>query len=77
MIDKREETVDDNKSAVLNNPENYVLTHNRFKTYTVLIFSDLNKAQVYKMPYRDSPQHEIEIVMSFNYLNLLRPNEHT
>ena len=27
------------------------------------------------MPYRDSPHHEIEILMSFDYLNLLRPNQ--
>ena len=25
----------------LNNPETYVLTHNRFNTYIVLIFNDL------------------------------------
>ena len=29
------------------------------------------------MPYRDSPHHEIETVMSFKYLNLLKTNEHT
>ena len=28
------------------------------------------------MPYRDSPHLEIEIVMSFIYLYLLKPNEH-
>ena len=61
----------------LNNPETYVLTHNRFNTYIVLIFTDLNKAQIYKMPYRDSPHHEIVILMSFDYLHLFRPNEHT
>ena len=27
----------------LNNPETYVLTHNRFNTYIVLIFLDLKK----------------------------------
>ena len=43
----------------------------------VLIFSDLNKAQIYKMPFRDSPHHEIEMLMSFDYLHLFRPNEHT
>ena len=43
----------------------------------VLIFSDSNKAQIYKMPYRDSPLHEIEILMSFDYLYLFRPNKHT
>ena len=29
------------------------------------------------MPYRDSSNDEIETVMSFNYLNLLKPIEHT
>ena len=29
------------------------------------------------MPYRDSPHHEIEKVMSFNYLNVFKPNEET
>ena len=61
----------------LNNPETHVLTHKRFNTYMVLIFSDLNKAQIYKMPCRDSPHHEIEILMSFDYLNVFKPNEHT
>ena len=28
------------------------------------------------MPYRDSPHHEIEILMSFIYLNSFKPNEH-
>ena len=65
------------KTPGLNNPKTYVLTHNRFITYIVLIFADLKKAQIYKMPYRDSPHHEIEILMSFDYLYLLRPNEHT
>ena len=71
MIDNLE------KTPGLNNPETYVLTLNRFITYMVLIFSDLNKAQIYKIAYRDSPHHEIEILMSFDYLHLFRPNEHT
>ena len=61
----------------LNNPETYVLTHNRFNTYMVLLFSDLNKAQIFKIPYRNSPHQEIEILMSFDYLHLFRPNEHS
>ena len=65
------------KTPGLNNPETYVLTHNRFNTYIVLIFTDLTKAQIYKILYRDSPHHEIEILMSFDYLHLFRPNEHT
>ena len=64
------------KTPGLENPETYVLTHNRFNTYIVLIFTDLKKAQIYKMPYRDSPHHEIEIIMSFDCLPLFRPNEH-
>ena len=67
---------DDFKTPGLNNPETYVLTHNRFNTYKVLIFTDLKKAQIYKMPYRDSPHYEIEILMGFDYLHLFRPNEH-
>ena len=61
----------------LNNPETYVLTQNRFITYIHLIFTDLKKAQIYKMPYRNSPHQEIEKVTSFDYLSLFRPNEHT
>ena len=29
------------------------------------------------MPYRDIPHYEIEILMSFDYLHLFKPNEHT
>ena len=61
----------------LKNPETYVLTHNRFNNYMVLIFTDLKKAQIYKIPYRDSPHQEIEIFMTFDYLHLFRPNEHS
>ena len=49
LIDKIEETLLD-KTPELNKPETYVLTHNRFNTYLVLIFSDLNKTQKCKMP---------------------------
>ena len=66
-----------NADIGLNNPETYVLTHNRFNIYMVLIFTDLKKAEIYKMLYRDSPHHEIEIVMSFDYQRLFRANEHT
>ena len=61
----------------LNNPETYVLTNKRFNNYMVLIFTDLKKAQIYKIPYRNSPHQEIEILMSFDYLHLFRPNEHS
>ena len=66
---------DDFKTPGLNNPETYVLTHNRFITYKVSIFTDLKKAQTYKMLYRDSPYREIEIVMSFDYLHVFGPDE--
>ena len=62
------------KTLGLNNPETYVLTHNRFNTYIVLTFADLKKAQIYKKPYRDSPHHEIEILMSFDYLHVFGPD---
>ena len=43
----------------------------------VLIFTDLKKAQIYKIPYRNGPHQEIEILMSFDYLLLFRPNEYS
>ena len=43
----------------------------------VLVFSDLSKAQIFKKPYRNSPHQEIEILMSFDYLNVFQPNEQT
>ena len=58
----------------MNNPETYVLTHNRFNTYLVF-FTDLKKAQIYKMLYRNSPHQEIEVVMSFDYLHVFGPDE--
>ena len=61
----------------LSNLESYVLKYAGFNTYMVVVFTDLNKAHIYKMPYRDSPHQEIEILMSFDYLHLFRPNEHT
>ena len=65
------------KTTSLNNPETYVITHSRFNNYMVLIFTDLKKTQIYKIPYRNSPHQEIEILMSFNYVNVFKPNEHT
>ena len=66
MNDKLEESVHNIKKTGLNNLESYVLTHNRFNTYMVLISSNLNKAQNYKRPCRVSQHREIEIVMSFD-----------
>ena len=65
------------KTPGLGNPESYVLKYARFNTYIVLLFSDLNKAHVYKMPSIFNRHHEIKILMSFDYLHLFRPNEHT
>ena len=64
---------DNLKTPGLNNPENHVLTHNRFDTYMVLIFNDLKKAQTYKMPYRDSSHHETEMVIKFDCQHLFKP----
>ena len=61
----------------MNNPESYVLTNNRFNNYKVLIFTNLKKAQRYKIPCRNSSHQGNEILMSFDYLHLYRPNEHT
>ena len=58
-----------------NNPETHVLTHNRFNTYMVLIFTDFKKAQIYKIPYRNSHHQEIEIVTKFDYQHLSKPIE--
>ena len=63
----------ENKTPGLNNPETHVLTRNRFNTYMVLIFTDLKKAQIYKMPYKNSHCQEIEIVTKFDYQHLFRP----
>ena len=68
---------DDFKTPGLNNPETYALTDIGFNNYMVLIFTDLKKAQIYKIPYRNSPYQEIEILISFDYLHLLKPNEHS
>ena len=67
----------ENKTTGLNNPETYVLTYNRFNTYMILIFTDLKKAQIYKMPFRDSSHEEIEIVTKFDYQHFFKPFEKT
>ena len=64
----------ENKTPGLNNPETHVLTHNRFNIYMVLIFTDLKKAQIHKMPYRNSHYQEIEIVTKFDYQHLFKPS---
>ena len=60
-----------------NNHEIQTLADNRFKSYMVLIFSDSNKAQIYKKPHRDSVHPEIGIQMNFKNLNLFQQYEHT
>ena len=64
------------ETSRLNNPETHMLAHNRFDNYMVLISTVLRKAQIFKIPYRNSPHQEIEILMSFDYLHLFRPNKH-
>ena len=56
----------DFKTPGLNNPETYVFTHNGFNNYMVFNFTDLKKAQIFKMPYRNSPHQEIEILTRFD-----------
>ena len=46
--------VNNNFNTNLSNPESYVLKYASFNTYMVLLFTDENKAQIYKMPYRDN-----------------------
>ena len=72
MIYKLEKKVHDTDAEVFSsktpgliNPEHYLLTHNRSKTYLVLFFSDSTKAQFYEMPCINSSDDEIETVMSF------------
>ena len=48
MNDDLEKTILDLKTPGLNNPENYVLTHNRFINYMLLIFTDLKKLRFIK-----------------------------
>ena len=42
MNDKLQETIHDIKTPGSNNPKTYMLTHDRFNTYLVLVFGDLN-----------------------------------
>ena len=52
-----------------------MLTQDRINTYFVLLFTDSKKAQIYKLPYRNSSQREIEILMSFDYLHVFGLDE--
>ena len=44
----------------MNNPETYLLSHNRFIDYLVLIFVDEKKAQIYTFPKRVD-EHDVII----------------
>ena len=63
----------ENKTPGLNNSETHVITYNKFNTYKVLIFTDLKKAQIYKIPYRNDHYQEIEVVIKFDYQHLFKP----
>ena len=73
MNDDLEKTIPDLKTTGLNNSATYVLTHNKFNNYMSLNFTDLKKAQIYIIPYRNSPHQEIEILTRFAYLDLFIP----
>ena len=59
----------------MHNRETFVLTHNRFNTCMVLIFTDENEASIYKMPNRVSPHLEIEKLLSVNFLKKVKTND--
>ena len=65
----------ENITPGLNNPETHVLPHNRFNTYMVLIFTDLKKAQIYKISDRNNHHQEIDIVTKFDNQHLFKPME--
>ena len=75
MNDDLEKAISDLKTPGLINPEIYVLKHNTLNNYMVINFTDLKKAQIYKIPYRNSPHQENDIFMSFDYLHLFRPKK--
>ena len=77
MNEKLEEAVHDIKTPGLNNSETYVLTDNRFNSFLVLTFSDLNETQIHKMPNKSTSHHQNGKIMISNYLSLSKLNEHT
>ena len=60
----------------MNNPETYLLSHNRFIDYLFLIIVDRKKAQIYTFPNRVSEEDEIKLIIDFKYKKLFRPNKH-
>ena len=59
----------------MNNPETYLLSHNRFIDYLVLIFVDKRKAQIYTVPNRLDEYDVIKLGIDFQYKRLFRPNK--
>ena len=49
-----------------NNPETYLLSHNRFIDYIVLVFVDRKKAQIYTFPNRVDEHDLIKLILVFN-----------
>ena len=60
----------------MNNPETFLLSHNRFIDYIVLIFVDKKKTQIYTFPNRVDEQDVIKLIIDFQYKRLFRPNKH-
>ena len=60
----------------MNNPETYLLSHNRFIDYLVLIFVNKRKAQIYTFPNRVDEYDVIKLNIDFQYKRLFRPNTH-
>ena len=58
------------------NPETYLLSHNRFIDYLVLIFVDKKKAQIYTFPNRVDEHDIIKLIIDFQYKRVFRPNKH-
>ena len=59
-----------------NNPETYLISHNRFIDYLVLIFVDRKRAQIYTFPNRVDEHDVIKLIIDFQYKRLFRPNKH-
>ena len=59
-----------------NNPETYLLSHDGFIDYLVLIFVDKKRAQIYTFPSRIDEHDIIKLIIDFQYKRLFRPNKH-
>ena len=57
----------------MNNPQTYLLSHNRFIDYLVLIFVDKKKAQIYTFPNGVDEHDIIKLNIDFQYKRLFRP----